>query len=673
MEADNKGKRTNSLAFAQTDCHTCALLGEQCDRRRPQCSTCLALSRKCGGFATPLSWDPRRMWMDNPSIATERPGNDCASSITATAEPAFPRRFRFVSAGSRLRKRRKGRTRTADPKQAQLPDQSGEAVAITPTEIFPRLVGEDQGIRSQDQTANGLQLTGGDNVGDDIWDEFGLFDSLVPNTFESAPFPDIGLDPFAIDSPRLTVLPRTPPVSDHTTRASEFMPESLDHDPVLQEFETMPSDPTVQGDDFDVPGAASNLLVQPASFGLSPHDHDRLLELYDSEFCVLPLTSDISINPFRCQHQTSRGSRLVFHSILALCCQHLKCLTGSWSAEADEHRRKALQLLDSALQAQQIQNSFHLLDPILILFTLDCTLSAAGSWTAHLTRAHSLLQACGGPSALITPRVRSQVGMLLWWDATLALISRKGPTMDRAYLEFLVRWEQQDEWSFFDLTGCPRELFVHLFDLAGLAHQFEISLSMKWLSFSTVPIVEIESRLVQWKNDDRDVAFAGDGADQEEDEEYRPGISRVETEEQLHAQQDRFHCAETWRCALLLYLERVFKGDRGRDSRAHTRRHLALNRLARKIINHSQCCRRTSQTQKQLLLPIFLAGCETADAEMREFVKGYCTYWGERSRYNMFNSASVLLEEIWSTQQWWGAVIDSKSRSSSTEAELLFG
>lgn len=214
--------------------------------------------------------------------------------------------------------------------------------------------------------------------------------------------------------------------------------------------------------------------------------------------------------------------------------------------------------------------------------------------------------------------------------------------MDRAYLEFLVRWEQQDEWSFFDLTGCPRELFMHLFDLAELARQREIASSMKWLSFSTVPIVEIKMELIRWKND-HDAPLVGDGADGEEEEEEgkESVILNSEAEEQLHAQQDRFHCAETWRCALLLYLERVFQSDN-----THKSRRLAVSKLARRIINHSQCCRRTSQTQKQLLLPIFLAGCETADAEMREFVKGYCTYWGERSRYSMFNSASVVRGDL---------------------------
>jgi len=48
--------RTNSLAFAKHDCHSCAALKELCDRQRPRCGTCLSSRRTCGGFAMPLVW-----------------------------------------------------------------------------------------------------------------------------------------------------------------------------------------------------------------------------------------------------------------------------------------------------------------------------------------------------------------------------------------------------------------------------------------------------------------------------------------------------------------------------------------------------------------------------------------------------------------------------------------
>lgn len=245
------------------------------------------------------------------------------------------------------------------------------------------------------------------------------------------------------------------------------------------------------------------------------------------------------------------------------------------------------------------------------------------------------------------------------WDAALALISRQSPIIDKAYLDFLVRWEKQDEWSFFDLTGCPRDLLVKLFQLADLAKQSETALAMKWLTFNLAPIKQIEHELIQWKNDvdtpPSDTNFYS---------------TEEETIKQINEQQDRYHCAEAWRYALLLYLDILFKSDRKKGS-------FKVYRLVRKTIDHIRCCRRMSQTQKQLLIPIFLAGSETSDEDMRDFVRKYCAHWGEKSRYRMFNSVPVLLDEIWATGKWWGAVIDSKTRPGSDReqgtTQLLFG
>ena len=103
------------------------------------------------------------------------------------------------------------------------------------------------------------------------------------------------------------------------------------------------------------------------------------------------MTSDISINPFRCQRQTWQGSRVLFHSILALCCQYMRHLTGNWATEADEHRRKAIQLLDDALQNKPAHGKLHLLEPILILFTLD--VSQRYSFCYYLTLTRKLVHA----------------------------------------------------------------------------------------------------------------------------------------------------------------------------------------------------------------------------------------------------------------------------------------
>ena len=229
------------------------------------------------------------------------------------------------------------------------------------------------------------------------------------------------------------------------------------------------------------------------------------------------------------------------------------------------------------------------------------------------------------------------------WDATLALISRQGTIFDQAYRDFLIKWEQKDEWSFFDLTGCPGNLIVHLFHLAGLAEQKELASSREWLIFNMTPIESIERKVIEWKNE---MAPQFVEYDHEPEEEY---------EKQIHDQHDRYHCSEAWRYALLIYVKRVFRWNRQQQHRP-----CPIAQFVRETLDHVRSCRRTSQTQKQLLLPVFLAGSEMTDADMRGLMKGYCKHWAEESRYNMFNSASLLLDEIWmaSSSQWWGAAID---------------
>lgn len=56
LRFNSSENRTNSLAFAKQDCHTCAARREGCDRRRPRCGTCMSNKRICGGFAMDLVW-----------------------------------------------------------------------------------------------------------------------------------------------------------------------------------------------------------------------------------------------------------------------------------------------------------------------------------------------------------------------------------------------------------------------------------------------------------------------------------------------------------------------------------------------------------------------------------------------------------------------------------------
>ncbi|BAE60999.1 unnamed protein product [Aspergillus oryzae RIB40] len=108
--ATQVGKRTNSLAFARADCHTCTSRGQKCDRQRPHCTTCISHGRKCGGFATPLSWDHRRT-RKRALASHDDSGEDAAVTTPKIGNGQIgkdpPRHFRFVQGGKRDRKRRK--------------------------------------------------------------------------------------------------------------------------------------------------------------------------------------------------------------------------------------------------------------------------------------------------------------------------------------------------------------------------------------------------------------------------------------------------------------------------------------------------------------------------------------------------------------------------------------
>lgn len=96
--------RTNSLAFAKTDCHTCAGNKRQCDRKRPRCSPCLSSGIVCGGYPMKLKWSNRKPMQPGPTVLSDGPFrldplSFCASLHTRDRsrlpKPHKPRQFRF--------------------------------------------------------------------------------------------------------------------------------------------------------------------------------------------------------------------------------------------------------------------------------------------------------------------------------------------------------------------------------------------------------------------------------------------------------------------------------------------------------------------------------------------------------------------------------------------------
>lgn len=154
-----KGKRTNALAFALADCHTCASLDEPCDRRRPRCSTCLDQGRKCDGFATPLSWNPKRMWSSDPPAsiidhAFNGPGNQGDAAIEVATSRNRAQSFRFVKGPSKPRKRR----RMCVSRDHNGADNQPEAQESLPSAVVPTCLPRGE---SSNNDPSGNSLLGG--------------------------------------------------------------------------------------------------------------------------------------------------------------------------------------------------------------------------------------------------------------------------------------------------------------------------------------------------------------------------------------------------------------------------------------------------------------------------------------------------------------------------------
>lgn len=204
-----------------------------------------------------------------------------------------------------------------------------------------------------------------------LLDNSGLLDpGVIDKIFDQEP-----QEPPVTEAPDLLALCRTPSVN--MTDIFEEQPRILAHD-----LDFAYASPLHVNIGLELSGIAINehdgLLQMCMDNFPIPIPPQLLLALLtikdDTEFCVLPLTSDMTVNPFRCHRQISQGSRLLFHSIMALCCHHLDHSTGIWSTESSKHRNTAVQILEATLQANQTGNGLHLLEPILVMFTLDvCT------------------------------------------------------------------------------------------------------------------------------------------------------------------------------------------------------------------------------------------------------------------------------------------------------------
>ncbi|CAK7203388.1 hypothetical protein SEUCBS139899_006121 [Sporothrix eucalyptigena] len=446
----------------------------------------------------------------------------------------------------------------------------------------------------------------------------------------------------------------------------------------------------------------------------------RIFFQYDQEFCILPLTCDFAANPFRYNMQTMQQSSLLRHCILALSYKHVDHDTGTCTSEAVAYKRRATQMLQDKMNTEtsgEGQPDGSLLDASIVMMTLD-------------------------------------LGLLAWFDVTLALTSRNGCIFpERTILSIFDTPETPPNntagdkrksaevpaaLDFYAISGCPRELFECMVRLAAYAREMQISSTLSCVRFDMAPVLRIERRIAQWQSPafddpvkaqdlldmvmrgrrplhtkkaprgvsisarhrtDSSAAAAAETAAAEK--LWRTRNIAVEGQDDggtvLDYRLDLYHCAEAWRYALLIYIERVFKWQNHKWQAERRRRRKEggsddddtseeeeeeekdsaslLQFLARRTLNHVTSCRRTTFVQKQLMLPVFLAGAEIRDMGLRNDARDYCVWWGSKTRYNMFITARALLEEVWrrgeSEDVWWGDIFDQKGKPG--EKEYLLG
>ncbi|OAP60371.1 hypothetical protein AYL99_05373 [Fonsecaea erecta] len=389
-----------------------------------------------------------------------------------------------------------------------------------------------------------------------------------------------------------------------------------------------------------------------------PTLHDKfsgLLDIYDREFCNYPITCDFSINPYRYRPETTQGSQHLLHAIMAISC-HFRLWSPAQASppmEALSHKGAAMVLYQGAwAEVGNYTNALSLLDTALALWQLEATISALNIWRSHLTDAYHLLELYGGVRRWsMSRKANVQVSMILWWDAMVSLLARTECVLPYAYLETVLKTEGRQPWTFYQLNGCPRELFVPMTQLANLSGR-------KWSKTVSVLVTEIEQSITRY-------SYPGRGLDCDSDDE-----------ETMHIERDRYHCCEGFRYALLIYILRVFRWPRTDCPGKLSAR---ISFLSRVCLDHVAACRPDGFIQKQLLFAVFIAGSETRSITHRVLVEEYCRRWYERFGYQMYATVLNVMQTVWAKQDagdeafWWGEELDARRAEEGDFVQFCFG
>jgi hypothetical protein len=370
---------------------------------------------------------------------------------------------------------------------------------------------------------------------------------------------------------------------------------------------------------FDSPGLPELVLSPSVCFNAG--NIESSLSFFRSCFAYSTLTCNVGVNPWHaCLPSIHEELPCVRYATVAVAQRQHAHLQGKAEGfHILDLKSKALAVFASQLTQLSVEAG---LSTALLLIALDYAETGKSHWLVHLRGAHRILEIHGGIKlAESRPSLRAQIAMLIWYDVTAAMISRCGVVFPRTYLEALMAWQADEEWSVLALNGLPDEMFLHMQELAVAAtHTTVPDLNRLREIMEKISTVEISSKL------DRSQAIMG----------------------------------QVWRLGLLLYCVRVFPQiapealspeDQNEIKSVKASSDLWCDPLllatqiltmAAEIPPHNHC-------QKQCILPIILAACEIPASHQvyRNIVTDYGRRWREKTGIWIFDSGLEFMRSVW--------------------------
>ena len=533
------GRRTNSLGWAKSDCHTCASLHRHCDRQRPRCSPCLTEGATCAGYVQELNWDRGSQRAGTRRSKGSSGSLEGATLAKSTSQLPQPAAFTFIDQNdSQKRPRRRSRNSS---KSSELSISQTSPVDIV--------------------------VAGSSSCGEDS------ISSASPSSWSVF---SLGTSPVTATEQRFD-LPLSPRLRYH------------------------------------------------------PGDVEYGLGLFHSCFAHTTLTFPVKVNPWQACLPALHEDHLpcVRYAAVALAQRQQAHLHGKpEGASILRLKAQALSLFASNLKDLSFESG---LSTALLLIALDYAETGVSNWTVHLKGAYRILETNGGILlAESRPNLRAQIAMLVWYDVNAALISRCGPVFPKTYLEALMAWQADDEWSMLGLNGLPDKMFLTMHGLAVAAADHDC----------------VDSATVDFLQKSILEANYQEGADK-----YQGLMSQV------------------WRFALLLYCSRVFSRSltssltvvelHGEDTVAtFTETHLEPHSLALQILKMVSQIPSHSNYQKQCLMPIILAGCEMTanDGTYRKIAVEYSDRWKQKTGIWIFDSGLEFMRGVWASNDVESAI-----------------